>query len=148
MTDAYIIQLENNTITVREYRDGSLRFLKNRGEREQTYNESKFWSWFKQKIEYKGEELSFVVVTDNEAFHIPASSQIKLHETNVLDNDSFINHEIASISHSLFILSLPPFCERKSPQKAEELEIQPEEPLGENAIAGYFRKKTQGYKDE
>jgi len=152
MINSYIIQLVKNKIIVREYRDGSLHFLKNRGEKEQIYNEAKFWSWFKQKIEYNDEELSFIVVTDNKEFRIPTSCQIKLHQTNVLDNDSYINNEIASISHALFVLSFPKrdtlSCASKTTQKVEEQEMQKEEPLGENALVDYFRKQTQGYKDE
>ena len=152
MIDSYIIKLIQNVVVVYEYENSSLTTLKNRGEKEQTYDEIKFWSWFKQKIEYKDEELSFVVVTDNEEFLIPDSSQIKLHQTSTLDNDSYINNEIISISDGLFVLSFPQrstLCveSETTKEEAQEEEI-PEEPLGENALAGYFRKQTQDFKNE
>lgn len=150
MINAYIITVVENRVKVQEYADGTLTLLKNRGEEEQTYNELKFWSWFKQKIEYKDEELSFVVVTDDEAFLIPATSEIKLHKTSVLDNDSYINSEIISLSKGLFVLSFPQrvapaLKSKKEPQKPEPKE---EEPLSENAVAGYFRQQTQEFKNE
>jgi len=151
MINSYILKLIKNRVIVSEYVDGSLNILKNKGEKEQVYNELKFWSWFKKKVEYKDEELSFVVVTDDEEFIIPASCQIKLHQTSSLNNDSYINNEIISMSDSCFILSFPQrntlSLESEKAQKTEELELQ-EEPLSENALAGYFRKQTQDYKDE
>jgi len=152
MINSYIIQLIKNRVVVSEYADGTLTVLKKKGEKEQVYHELKFWSWFKQKIEYKDEELSFVVVTDNEAFFIPESCQINLHKTSALDKDSYINNEIISISNGLFVLSFPKrdtlSFESETAEKREELEVQKEEPLSDNAIAGYFRKQTKDYKNE
>lgn len=150
MINAYIIKLIKGRVVVSEYAEGSLTVLKNRGEKEQAYHESKFWSWFKQKIEYKDEQLSFVVITDNEEFLIPASSNINLHQTSALDNDSYINDAIISMSHGLFVLSFPQRSTlhvQKEIEKVQEKEIQ-EEPLSENALVSYFRKQTQGYKYE
>jgi len=150
MINAYIIKLIKNRVTVSEYAEGSLTVLKNRGEKEQTYHEVKFWSWFKQKIEYEDEELSFVVITDNEEFLVPPSAQINLHQTSTLDNDSYINDAIISMSHGLFVLSFPQRSTlhvQKVTEETQEEEI-PEEPLSENALASYFRKQTQGYKNE
>jgi len=144
MINAYVIKLVKNRIEVSAYAESTLTVLKNKGEKEQVYHELEFWSWFKQKIEYKDEELSFVVVTDNEAFLIPDSCQINLHQTSAVDNDSYINNALITLSQDLFVLSFP---QRSTPQmdsdtitKEEEI---PEEPLGENAIAAYFRKQTQ-----
>ena len=150
MINAYIIKLIKNKIVVSEYADASLTVLKNRGEKEQVYHEAKFWSWFKQKVEYKDEELSFVVITDNEAFLIPASAQINFHQISTLDNDSYINDEIISLSHGLFVLSFPQrstLSVQKAREEAQEEDI-PEEPLSENALASYFRKQTRGYQNE
>ena len=149
MINGYIFQLIKNRIIVSEYADGSLTVLKNRGEKEQAYDEVKFWFWFKQKIEYKDEELSFVVITDNEAFLIPTSAQINLHQTSSLDNDSYIDNEIISMSHGLFVLSFPQRSTLPIQKVTEEIEEEkPEETLSENALANYFRKQTQRYKNE
>lgn len=150
MRDAYIITVVENRVKVQEYVDGTLTLLKNRGEEEQAYDELQFWSWFKEKIEYQDEELSFVVITDNKEFLIPDSAEIKLHEKSSLDNDSYINDKILSLAKNLFVLSFPNRIAPEPTTQKEPQKVEPkiEEPLSENAVAGYFRKQTQEFKNE
>lgn len=151
MINAYVLKLINNRVVLSEYADSTLSVLKNRGEKEQAYHETKFWSWFKQKIEYKDEELSFIVITDNKEFLIPESAHIKLHKTSSLDNDSYINDKIISNSDSLFVLSFPQrntTFDKKEVQNEEEREVLQEEILSENTLTTYFRKQTQSYRNE
>lgn len=147
---SYMITLIENRIQVSEYLDGDLTILKNRGEKEQNYNESKFWFWFKEKIEYENEKLSFVIVTDNKEFIIPSFTNIKLDEKNNLDNDNYINNILSSISKGFFVLFFPKkdtstVNNKKKLEKAKEKE---DKPISEDVLVDYFRKQTQGFKNE
>jgi len=149
--DKFFIVLQEGVISVSRYENEEFEIIKHEGEVEQVYNSSSFWSWFKEKIEYEDEELSFVVVTDNKAFTIPPASGIKLNETNSFDNNSYIDDKIISLSKGMFVLSFPPRKETPKQiveENKESSKIKVEELLSENEIANYFRKQTQSYHNE
>jgi len=60
----YIIKYIDNQISVFEYENNSLTPIKHRGESAQKFVAPDFWSWFKNKIEYEEEPLSFIVLCD------------------------------------------------------------------------------------
>jgi len=63
----FLIKLQENQISILEFNATFNRYeaLKNKGEEWQEYSNS-FWEWFKQKIEYEGEPLEFVLNCDKE----------------------------------------------------------------------------------
>lgn len=146
---AYLLQLVNNKITVSEYENGTFTVLKNRGEKEQPYDEANFWLWFKQKIEYQDEKLSFVVVTDIKDFTIPEYSEIQIDKTNYFDNNCDIDDLLLSVSQGLFVLSFPQriISEPKSRKEPQKPKPKIEETPNENAIVDYFRQRTQEFKN-
>lgn len=147
----FLIVLKDGNISISKYINAEFEVIKHEGEVKQKYDFNSFWLWFKDKIEYTDEELSFVVVTDNKEFCIPTSCGICLSQTNSFDDDSFIDEKIISISKGMFVFSFPQRKERAVKASIEEKEIpkvQIEELLGENDIANYFRKQTQEFKNE
>ncbi len=149
--DRFFIVLQDGNISVSRYDDSEFRVIKHEGEMEQKYAPNSFWLWFKDKIEYADEELSFIIVTDDKEFSIPSSVGIKLSSTNGFDDDSFIDEKIISISKGMFVFSFPQRKERAVKATIEEKEIPKvkiEELLGKNDIANYFRKQTQEFKNE
>lgn len=63
---SYLIKYRDNQISVFECCDTQLATIRNRGEESWEYQGSSFWNWFKEKIEYEDEELSFIVLCDKE----------------------------------------------------------------------------------
>jgi len=67
--DRFVIYLIGGYVSVYRLDDGSMVPLRYEGEERFLYSDD-FWKWFKKKIDYNNEELSFVVVSDVE-FEIP-----------------------------------------------------------------------------
>ncbi len=153
--NSYFIRYIKNRIEVSKYINNNLETLKYLGETEQEYNKTKFWIWFKKKIEYEDEELSFVVVTDNKEFNIPQDSGITISAINKISQNQDINKHIRNISKGYFILSFPK-RDNKLLQKSSDVTASAS-PFNEvkiivsnksNSLANAFRKQTRGYKDE
>jgi len=63
--DKFVIYLIDRYISVYRFDDGNMIALRYEGEERFPYSDD-FWEWFKKKIDYNNEELSFVVVSDVE----------------------------------------------------------------------------------
>jgi len=83
--DKFFIKLVNNKVSISQYDNKSLSILKREGEEEFKFDNT-FWSWFKEKIDYDNEKLSFIIQTDLDNFKIDKDIKI----ANVLDK-SFLN---------------------------------------------------------
>ena len=146
----YLLKYVNTHISIAEYEDEDDKFipLSKKGE-ESWHYDSSFWEWFKKKIEYDDEELSFIIVTDKQDFSIPASSQITLSQTSGFDNYTSTNRKIMPISNDLFVLSYPERRVVESLVKEEVTEtINLEEYVNNNGLMNHFRNKTRSYKNE
>jgi len=154
MITNYLIHLVKNQISVSEYDNGILSTLKNKGEIKSDYNETKFWIWFKKKIEYDNEALSFVVITDDKEFNIPQDSEITISEVNKISQ----NQDIKDISKGYFILSFPkrdnsseviasasPYNEVKAIDEAKAIISDNNK---SNSLVNAFRKQTKGYRND
>ena len=144
---AYLISLIKDNISVFNYVNRNLSIITNNGEETQTYNENIFWEWFKGKIEYDNQALSFVVITDEKDFSIPKSSQIQLNHKNSFDNYDI--NELISVPDSLFVLSFPEHKKAPIQKKKKQIKkvVQADELLNENDIVDFFRETTQSYKN-
>ena len=140
---SFVIYSFKNKISIYEEIDESLEVLKNRGEKEQEYKPDIFWSWWKNKVEYDNEEVSFLVVTDNEKFTIP--NDIVIANISQLSED-VMNDVLQTAPKGCEILTFPKienlqivYQELEEP-KEEEIEMPIS--LTEPSLANYFRKKT------
>ena len=79
----FILKIKNGFVEVSECIDDEIEILKREGEKRQPFNEE-FWEWFKNKIEYSNEEVSFLVKSDVE-FELP--SFFRLSKTNLFENE-------------------------------------------------------------
>ena len=148
MMNSFVIYSFKENISIYEQISEILEPLKNKGEIEQKYNADLFWSWWKKKVEYQDEALSFFVITDNKEFSIP--------------NDICIadrNHLSLNIMNDL-LLTLPQNSEVLTFPKIEDLEVnytKVEEFKQEKvevsriiknpSLATFFRKKTNKIKN-
>jgi hypothetical protein len=73
---SFFINYKDGNISLYEYIDNELIVFKNKGEVEQTYKNDDFWNWWRGKIEYQNEEVSFLIATDQDEFDIPDNIQI------------------------------------------------------------------------
>jgi hypothetical protein len=71
----YLIKYRENKISIFEYEETGLIVMRNKGESSWKFENSSFWNWFKEKIEYEGEKLSFIVLCKDE-FEINNSIKI------------------------------------------------------------------------
>ena len=61
----YLINYVDEEISVSFYGQKSFEILKNKGENRWQYQDN-FWNWFKNKISYDNEEISFIIITNSE----------------------------------------------------------------------------------
>jgi len=73
---SFFIKHRDGNISLYEYIDEELSIFKNKGEVEQTYEHDVFWNWWRDKVEYQDEEVSFLIATDQDEFDIPDNIQI------------------------------------------------------------------------
>jgi len=156
--NSYLIIYIKNKIEVSEYIDNKrLEKLRYRAEIKQNYDETEFWKWFKKKIDYDNEELSFIVITDEKDFNIPQNSKITISEVNKISQ----NQDIIDISKGYFILSFPkrdkienssevmastsPYNEVKTIDEAKTVVSDNNK---SNSLVNAFRKQTEGYKND
>jgi len=79
---SFFIYHKDGSISLYEYRNKELSVFKNKGEIEQTYDPDAFWDWWRDKVEYQDEEISFFIMTDQDSFDIP--SDIRISKENIL----------------------------------------------------------------
>ena len=76
---SFFINHVNGNISLYEYIDKELSIFRNKGESEQTYEHDAFWDWWRDKVEYQDDEVSFLIATDQDKFDIPENIQIAKH---------------------------------------------------------------------
>jgi hypothetical protein len=108
---SFVIYSFQENISIYQQIDETLEPLKNKGEIEQTYNADLFWAWWKKKVAYQDEALSFIVVTDNKEFSLPA-------DICIADKSSLSQNIINDL-----LLRLPVNSEVLTFPKIEDLEI-------------------------
>lgn len=152
MQNKYFIVLVNNKISISRCENGEFFPLKIEGEEEQNYSKN-FWEWFKDKIEYDDEALSFVVISDKNDFVI--APDIVLNKINTFENDTLCKKKIETLTYRYSLLSFPAMQSISSIQEEKDLET-PKETICEKTvkrstkktIADIFNRQTQEYENE
>ena len=146
----FLIIVAENKISVSECSGGEYTPLKREGEEKQPYDKVTFWQWFQKKLDYGGEALSFVVISDEEDFSI--ADDIILSEVNHFQTDTLCRKKLQQHTKKHKILSFPLIESLSQPLPSQE-----EEPtkidtnLNENFtkpnIADIFKKQTREYQN-
>jgi len=140
---SFVIYSFKENISIYQQIDETLEPLKNRGEIEQNYNADLFWAWWKKKIGYEDEKLSFLVVTDNKAFKIP--NDISIADTNGL-SQNIINDLLEKLPTNSEVITFPKIEELEIDYREVEESKEEEMVLPINttnpSLATFFRKKT------
>ena len=137
----YLIKLLNQKISLSEYDSDTKSFLKitKNGEVWQEFNESSFWKWFKKKLDYENEKLSFVIISDIKNFTI--DSTIELAKTNFIKNKQIISqlltNEIVANTKFYFI----PHVDYTTPTKVTIK--QKAQPPKKESLSEYYTNKTK-----
>ncbi len=139
---SFVIYSFQENISIYQQIDETLEPLKNKGEIEQTYNADLFWSWWKKKVEYQYEALSFLVVTDNKEFRIP--DDIYIADKNSL-SQNIINDLLLTLPTNSEVLTFPKIenleiIDMKVEETKEEEVVMPN--IANPSLATFFRKKT------
>jgi len=116
-----LIRCFDDYISVREEVDGEFISLRKLGEEKFKYDDG-FWKWFKKKIGYRNELLSFDVVSDMEDFSI----------------DSEINVALFNLSKEEIILENPLSSTHTMPKK----------PIKKESLSEYYNNKTKLFRGE
>jgi len=101
---SFFINHRDGNISLYEYADNELSIFKNKGEDEQTYEYDVFWDWWRDKVEYQEEEVSFLIATDEDEFDIP--DNIKIATQNILSK-KIISKKIEINFRNLKIINYP-----------------------------------------
>ena len=116
-----LIKCFDSYISVKEEIDGEFISLRKLGEEKFKYDDG-FWKWFKKKIRYQNELLSFDVVSDMEDFNI----------------DSDINVVEFNLSKEEIILEKPLLSTHAIPKK----------PIKKESLSEYYTNKTKLFRGE
>ena len=147
MMNSFVIYSFKENISVYEQISETLEPLKNKGEIEQKYNADLFWSWWKKKVEYQDEELSFIVITDNKEFSIP--DDICIADKNSL-SQNIINDLLVKLPTNSKVLSFPKIENLKinyvKVEEAKEENIEIPINIASPSLATFFRNKTNEMK--
>lgn len=142
--DSFVIYSFNGNVSIYQQIDETLEVLKNRGEEEQNYNAHFFWSWWREKVEYEEEEVSFFVVTDNQEFTIP--NDISIANKNSL-SQNIINELLLTLPLNSEVLTFPKIEDLKTTKRDEKVFKQEETKIpttiSNPSLATFFRKKTK-----
>lgn len=144
-----IIKQENNISLYECNNDAQILPIKNKGEKEQVYDSHKFWKWFMDKVDYASENLSFVVLSDNDNFTIP--SDINLSEINYLQNNEPCKRKVEQLAQSYKLLSFPElknFTIKKKKQDIRKIDKKIIQNIEKTNLADVYNKKTQEYKND
>lgn len=153
MGDKYLIVLLDSKITVSTCENGELSPLKREGEEEQKYEKNDFWNWFKEKIEYNNEELSFIVITNQKDFFI--DKEITLSQINNFEKDLLCKKRIEKLNNKYPLLSFPSMkivnlTKNKKNIKTPKKIISPKKVknITKKTVADIFNQQTQEYENE
>ncbi len=140
---SFLIVYQNEIIKIFEYKEGRFIVLTNNGEEEQRFDEDVFWSWWKDKINYSGEDVAFIVLTDKEFFRIPPfiglSDSFEFKTREVEEVVKYIPSEINIFSYpDGFNVVKPPI---EVNEESKEVIIETKKPI----LCEYFKQKTDKY---
>ena len=139
----FVIYSFKENISVYQQIDETLEPLKNKGEIEQNYNSDLFWTWWKKKVEYQDEALSFIVVTDNKEFSLPAD--ICIADKSSL-SQNIINDLLLRLPVNSEVLTFPKIEDLEIDyvvvEESKEEEIVVPMDITNPSLATFFRKKT------
>jgi hypothetical protein len=129
----FLIWHAEDKISIHECVDNTLVALKNMGEDQQTFEAKAFWEWWKRKIEYNGEAVSFIIFTDKDAFNVP--EDIKIVDVKKLGN--LCNQYLFKTPKGSHIITKPEnlYVEHDR-QKVKKVTN------NDNSLEGYFIKET------
>ncbi len=140
----FVIYSFNKKISIYEEIGETLEALKNKGELEQHYDANLFWNWWKKKVGYQDEEISFLVITDNKEFSI--SDDIFIAHKNSL-SQNIINDVLLRVPINSEVITFPKIenleidYTKVEDSKEEKVEIVRD--IANPSLATFFRKKTK-----
>jgi len=142
----YLIRYIDSNISISEYEDDEFIALKNKGEESWRYDFS-FWDWFKDKIEYEGEELCFIVVSDGE-FMIDNS--INIAPIHILSEEIIVDiiDEYDSVNQQINLFPKANFDIPKKQVLKQTLQPRKTQRTSRNkkSLQKYFKKQTAKHK--
>jgi len=152
----YFIYLVKGRISVFVFDDGNFIAIKFKGEVSQAFNKMRFWESWKLKLAYRDNPVSFIVLSDDSSFSIPADIILAPKNSVLLVLDEIEDFFLAK-SISLDALVTFPAVENWSdrwekievehPKKVavvEQVDLDVIEPSGFNLAASY-RKQTREF---
>ena len=150
--DSFLLVYTNGQISVAACIDDALKVLKYEGETSQRFQKERFWKWFKEKIEYQNEPLSFIVITDQESFAVPEDITIAQKSGFSFECLQKIGQKRQFNAYHIFyfpvIEKIPPI--EKGPQKRQKRVSKPKkivENLMKPTVADAYKKETRKYRN-
>ena len=130
---SYLIIYKEGYISIYEYNE-EFEILKYNGEEKQKFEFSQFWEWWREKVEYTNQKISFVVLTDKEEFKLPDFISLS-------DEIVFLEEDLSNfLDVSLKVLTFPKIdFSPKVKQKARPIPKK-------GTLEDYFYKKLKQYK--
>jgi len=136
----FLLKYVDEKIALMEFENNQFNYIKKNGEEWQPFDKEQFWQWFKKKISYNDEKLSFIIISDTDTFTI--DSTIQLSTTNSIQH----KREIASLLTDELIaktqLYYIPECKIATPQKVKK-----KQPIAKKGtLSEYYTNKTKLYR--
>lgn len=137
----YIFYFRNNIISAYYFRDSIFESLKYKGNSNIYFENREFWEWWKEKVNYNGEDVDFCIISDIEMTQPENGIKYAL-ETTWKKNEINLFLKMNDIKKEFMIVTFPKILEElifleKQPEK-ETLEIKG----NESPLARHFLKKT------
>ena len=137
----YLIKLKEHKVSLLEYDNetNSFKVLKKNGEEWQEFKKESFWQWFKKKISYDNETVSFVVISDEE---LEIDSSINIAKIHFVETHRSI---VKSLSKELLsgtkLYFVPMYdLEKQNITKKES------SPPPNNSLSEYYTNRTKLHK--
>ena len=135
----YLIKLKEYQVSLLEYDNetNSFKVLRKNGEAWQKYRENDFWQWFKKKIAYDNEPLSFIIDTD-----VPVSidSSLRISEKNAFEE--YIEDIVPFLDTFDTLIKIPDFEINFIEEKMENMPLKSNPPK-KNSFAHYAKMKRE-----
>ena len=149
--NSYFILFLDEQISLYNCLNEDLMLRRVEGEKSQKYHPKKFWKWFKEKEEYEGEPLSFVIISDKKEFTIP--DDIIIADKNSFSSTPSCLAKIQRLKNDYNIISIPKINNLDKvviPKKVKKSEpIKPKiENITKPTIADFYKKETQRYRND
>jgi len=132
----FLIKYLANKIFIAEFDKDGFSPLKHKGEEWQKYD-SNFWQWFKDKICYENEELSFALISDSEDFAF--DKNLNIAKVNQIEFNLKAHSSIVKDSSMRLKLSFLPELNKK-PKDSKSLE---KNQIKKNSLAQFYVNKTK-----